>query len=228
MRNSPKGILAAEIVATFMRTILLGGVVSLVAAGVSHATVVAINDPVWGASSVIVDSATGLEWLSLTKTVGDSVSSVASQTGVTGTYAGWQIARDSQVVTLLNDAGPSTTLTLGGTVTSNVAADVTQGVSTAQLLGLTSTAANFYDAAGLANGSGGPFASGIEAGTSPTYSTPFVTAISDGISFAPSQTNPGVGVWLERAIPVPLPASVWLMLSALGGLGFAARARPRD
>lgn len=62
-------------------------------------------DTSFGANSAVLDSQTGLEWLSLNETVGLTYSQVTSQLGSGQQFAGFETVTRQDVFTLLADAG---------------------------------------------------------------------------------------------------------------------------
>src|SRR4051812_12326964 len=85
-------------------------------AQVSEAAILSVSDGVFGANSVTRDSATGLEWLDLSRTAGLSFNAVNA--GLGSTYASWRFATLSEVDLFFVDAGitpngPATTANYG-------------------------------------------------------------------------------------------------------------------
>jgi hypothetical protein len=78
---------------------LAGGV------GQMFGALIVVDDPQYGASSIVRDTATGLEWLGLFKTAGLSYNTVFSNLGTGGTFAGFRYANLDEVGTLFADAG---------------------------------------------------------------------------------------------------------------------------
>jgi hypothetical protein len=78
---------------------LIGGV------GQMFGALIVVDDPQYGASSIVRDTATGLEWLGLFKTAGLSYNTVFSNLGPGGTFAGFRYANLDEVGTLFADAG---------------------------------------------------------------------------------------------------------------------------
>jgi hypothetical protein len=150
-----------------------------------------------------------------------SISSVQSNS----TFSGWTIATDAQVNNLFNNAGFSFITSVSTNHSSTSAANVAAGVTFAQTLGVTSSGNDYYNANGLTLTGAVVYNSGVQAGTAPSYSTPFAYAISNGLVFTTTSTNPGIGVWLELTVsPVPVPATIWLFSSAfVGFVGFSRR-----
>jgi hypothetical protein len=71
----------------------------------AQATLISVDDVVFGADSITQDTASGLEWLDLTQTVGYSYNQVTSRLTTTA-FAGWQIATRQQTDAFILDAGP--------------------------------------------------------------------------------------------------------------------------
>ena len=91
-----------------MRTVLRAGVVGvalLMGWGSAGADLSALNDPVWGNSSIVYDSTTGLDWLKPIHTTLESYQSIKSSLGA-GLYAGWRYATKGDFSILLYDFDP--------------------------------------------------------------------------------------------------------------------------
>jgi hypothetical protein len=192
------------------------------------------NDSVYGASSVVLDTSTGLYWVKPIETQGLTYSAVQTDiaTGLTGDFA---YASYSQVNTLLSDAGIT---------------DFTNGVSAGSYAGASAIVSAFGQTSGgtFSNGSyQGPYAQvvGVYAGNYDAYTIAYqlnATGEFECTSADCAETSIGnfsgsaagpYGSWLVASSldsgnvpsPVPLPASAWLMLGAIGGLGLRSRRR---
>jgi hypothetical protein len=192
------------------------------------------NDSVFGASSVVLDTTTGLYWLKPTETVGLTFSTVQADiaAGQTGNFS---YASASQVQALLSDAGIT---------------DFSNGVSAPSYAGASAIIS------ALGQTSGGPFTNGsyngsyaqvagLYAGNNEAYTIAYQLNASGAFGCAsvdcaettvgnvPGNSIRPYGSWLVATSldsgnappPVPIPASVWLMLSALAGLGLLPRRR---
>jgi hypothetical protein len=77
----------------------------------ASASLIVESAPLLGASSVVLDTATGLYWLKPDQTLGRSYSAVQAEEGF-GNYAGFTLATAAQLGTLFSDGGvPNTTNT---------------------------------------------------------------------------------------------------------------------
>ncbi len=199
-----------------------------------RASFVLENDSVFGASSVVLDTSTGLYWVKPLETLGQTYSTVQTDigAGLTGNFA---YAAYSQVQTLLSDAGIT---------------DFTNGVSAGSYAGASSIISAFGQTGGgsYSNGSyQGSYAQvvGVYAGNYDAFTIAYqlnatgefgctsVDCAETSIgNFSGSSAGP-YGSWLvaskldtgNTGSPVPLPASVWQMLGAIGGLGLLCRRR---
>lgn len=198
------------------------------------AAFVSESDSVYGASSVVLDTDTGLYWVKPTETLGLTYSTVQTDiaTGLAGNFA---YASDSQVRTLLSDAG---------------IIDFTNGVSAGSYAGAGAIVSAFGQTSGgtFTNGSyHGSYAQvvGVYAGNYDAFTIAYrlnatgefgctsVDCAETSVgNFSGSSAGP-YGSWLVASSlnsgnvppPVPLPASGWLMLSVIGGLGLLSRRR---
>lgn len=83
----------------------------------ANATLIKIDDAIWGEGSIIRDTKTGLEWLVLTFSTGRSYNDVSSQFGEGGDFSGWRHATFAEIVGVFN----SLNLTTGTTSSDNLA-----------------------------------------------------------------------------------------------------------
>jgi hypothetical protein len=202
----------------------------------ARASFVVENDDVYGASSVVLDTSTGLYWVKPIETLGLTYSAVQTDiaSGLTGnfTYASY-----SQVHTLFSDAGIT---------------DFTNSVSAGSYAGASALVSAFGQTGGgiFSNGSyQGPYAQtvGVYAGNFDAYTIAYqlnaagefgctgMDCAETSIGTFSGAASGAYGSWLVASSldsgnvpsPVPLPASAWLMLSAIGGLGLLCRARRR-
>lgn len=186
------------------------------------------NDSVYGASSVVLDTSTGLYWVKPSETLGLTFSAVQANiaAGLTGSFS---YASASQVQALFSDAGIT---------------DFSNGVSASSYAGASAIISAFGET------SGGPFTNGsyngsytqvagLYAGNNEAYTIAYQLNASGAFGCAsvdcaettvgnvPGNSVRPYGSWLvgtsldsgSAPPPVPIPASLWLMLSALAGLG---------
>jgi len=170
------------------------------------------------------DTATGLDWLDVTASSGDSIDFVSSQFGAGGVFAGWRYATAAELTTLLLNFGittvphsdsPATQLTLHQTII--------------QTLGVTFTNPNlsftegYIADEGFLSGSMGPYRYIAVISEAPppidqTVADPFFTLYP----FDTSVPSSGVGSFLVRdAVAVPGPiagAGIPGLALACGGL----------
>ena len=213
---------------SFNRFILI----SLALLGISissvNAALMSADDAVFGIGSITRDTASGLEWLDLTKSSGISYSYVSTRLGSGQEFDGWRYAASTDVETFFNNAGGT------GPYTGAYGSHQNWMVP---LLALWGENANF---GGSGNGdSGGTRSLAILSDSAgpgfrwltnifylddlirPSYAKIF----NDSISEAYDQHN--IGHALIRDAPlstVPIPATIWLFGPALIGLvGFSKR-----
>lgn len=97
-------LIKRKIQVAFLSTILGIGI-NITGIGVSHSGLISVNDGVFGANSITIDTDSGLQWLDLTVTQNRSYADVASQFGSGGEFQGWRHATINDLVTLQTNAG---------------------------------------------------------------------------------------------------------------------------
>lgn len=186
-----------------------------------------------GDGLITYDASTNLEWLDLTFTVGNSVHSGETTLAFFDNSAAngkFRWARDSEIVQLMSNMPFASALTTSTQITSLNASDFADAEAFIGLLGYTYNAAiNGFDATqGVSRESdigGGHFGLGT---VTARPSDNFALARAPILSCCVLDTEAGanVGLWLVRpASPVPVPAALWLLAPALGGIGFMRRRR---
>jgi hypothetical protein len=192
------------------------------------------NDSVYGAASVVLDTITSLYWVKPTETLGLTFSTVQADiaAGQTGNFS---YASASQVQALFSDAGIT---------------DFSNGVSAPSYAGASAIISAFGQTSGGTFTNGSYFGSyaqvaGLYAGNSEAYTIAYqlnasgafgctgVDCAETTVGNVPGNSIYPYGSWLVATSldsgnappPVPIPASVWLMLSALVGLGSLSRRR---
>ncbi len=189
----------------------------------TNATLVVVDDPVFGVGSIMQDTDSGLEWLALNQTAGQSFNQVSAELG--GLYAGFSYATRASVLTLFTNAGiPDVDVGSGGTASNVTAVSNLMSLWNADIWGINDINGQFgyfYTAdigTGLlwVPGSGNTEEGNAEA----TSGTDRINAYGN-----PDHIQTYLGSALVRDISsVPVPAAVWLFGSGLLGLiGFATR-----
>lgn len=159
----------------------------------------------------MIDTATGLEWLDLTQTLGLSWNQAEATSFVT--VDGYVHATEAQVITLFTNAGFLTTDNTNNTANNPAAADLLAFLGCTQFCG-------------TINATGRGFAEwDATTATRPNYHTSGLGAGAATTSLLTSDydlTDATAGHFLVRAA-VPIPAAVWLFGSGLLGLAGIAR-----
>jgi len=200
----------------------------------ANAALVLVNDSLFGASSVVLDTTTGLYWLKPSETLGLTYSTVQTDIaeGLTGNFA---YASYSQVHTLLADAGIT---------------DFTNDLSSPSYAGASAIVSAFGQTSGgtMVNGPyHGSYAQvvGIYAGNYDAFTIAYQLNAAGEFNcssvdcaetslgnFSGGSSGP-YGSWLVATsldpgniqTAAPLPASLWFMLSGIAGLGLLTRRR---
>ncbi len=231
-QESPIGVCANNPLG--LAVICVAILLSALAPPSAKAAFVIENYSVLGASSVILDTTTGLYWVKPTDTLGLTYPTVQSDiaNGLTGNFS---YASYSQVSTLLADAGIT---------------DFTNVATAGSYAGASAMVAAFGQTSGgtLTNGAyHGSYAQvdGVYAGNYDAFTIAYqfnaAGAFGSCTSVNCAQASVGAysgnavgpyGSWLVASSlnsgpppPVPLPASAWLMLSGIAGLGLLSRRR---
>ena len=179
--------------------------------------------------SFTTDTASGLDWLDLDTTFGQSM------TEATTANSGWRLATEAEVTTLFWTLFPNFYETADGTcseftvycgTSKSAAGSPDQNAKVVDFVSLF----GFTDAPSQPNTQvsrgrwlddlGGVHTMGAVA-FSPTNST--IYGIDYLYSASADAQIPNVGTYLVRTSVVPVPAAVWLFGSALSFLGFARR-----
>lgn len=208
----------------FPRLAMFAGALFLSFALPAKAAFVALSDPTFGPGSITQDTATGLEWLDISFTVGLSYNDVAVEFGPGGDFEGFAHATLAQVDALFLNAGFTIT---DGTLRNE---DIPAANHFIAFLGESASAA------GVGTNSGG-VTSTIASNGNPRVAYVLLSILDDaatayGAGAAPAtfgfdQAGGGTGQWLVRpaATLVPLPAAFGLLGGALTLLSLAAPRR---
>lgn len=203
--------------------IALAALISI-AVQTANAAQIPINDPTFGIGSVTRDTATNLEWLDLTETLGQSHDSVQSQLGTT--YQGWRIATLAEVQTLLSNGGIPLAYTAFTPASSGPLAAQQQLKA---LLGDTMIAWDSYYTGffGIVSDSpGANYYRYVSAYEHTFYNQLFISTLGDASSTGGHVSVPHYGTFLVRGgepAAVPAPGSLWLLGLGLIFLGMARR-----
>jgi hypothetical protein len=168
--------------------------------------------------TAVLDTATGLTWLTLSDTTGLTASQINS--GVGGWNTSYQYASLAQIQTLFADAGLTNSINYSTSETANAAsfnAIFNRSNTTCAAGGGGKFACGFTQ---LANGSDDLINVGTY-GSLGGYSYIFE-------NYATNSNFPNTeygSLMVSRTAPVPLPASAWLMLSVVIGVGASVRRR---
>lgn len=158
----------------------------------------------------MIDTGTGLQWLDLTETLGDSWNTAEASTFVT--VDGYVHATETQVETLFLNAGFLTTNNVNNPLNNPAAADLLAFLGCTQFCGtVNATGRGFADWDGTQT-------------VRPNYHTSGLGAGAATISLFSSDKDLEditAGHFLVK--PVPVPAAVWLFGSGLLGLVGMAR-----
>lgn len=194
-------------------SIVLAVVAAMAAAAPAHALLV--NN-----GNTLTDTDTGLTWLNLLATEGQSIGDVLSQMDPGEAYHGYRLASGAEVVTLWSHANFST-----GSFTDPMnylriqALQTSIGITLVQQNGTVRSTWGLYD-----QGTPGLYASArIETNVSAGLKSSALTlsSVTDGLL-----GSTGTGVWLVSA-PVPEPSTWALWAAGLGLIALRAGRKPR-
>jgi hypothetical protein len=206
-------------------------VICLLGVGSAQATLTTMDDTVFGTGAITLDTATGLEWLDLTKSTDLSYDFVSSQFGLGGQFYGFRYAINSEIGSLWTDAGILISHTTSDGHLFGDPANIAPIEALQALIGVTYSLTD-YTTQGISGT--------IFAGTYP-HELPYLIR-SNGMTaplcceeniggWVGSEHNPGVGSWLVRGVPpppiiaIPEPATYTMLLAGLGLLGFTIHRR---
>jgi len=161
----------------------------------------------------LIDTATNLEWLDLTQTLGQTVNQALSSSFVT--VDGYAYATTAQVTTLFANAGFVTGVSITDPQNDPAAALLLGGLGCTQ----------FCPPPNDTNATGRGWADDGALNYRPFYSNSgngAIYAINSLGNASEDVAVTTVGVYLVRTV-VPVPAAVWLFGSALGLLGWMRR-----
>lgn len=92
--------------ATFLSKIMAGGVLfTTLLSGAAHADFVNIDWKEAGDQRAVVDTETGIEWLKLTETLGQTISDAVAETATGGAFEGWRLATRYEVAEMIENIG---------------------------------------------------------------------------------------------------------------------------
>ena len=199
-----------------------------VMSGNVHATLISLDDSLFGAGSFTRDTATGLEWLDLSLTSNLSMNTILANSGVGGTYYGLRYATGNEVMTLFNDAGIVPAVgyshTKAGWDAISILKDLmfVTPMQSAMVFGITGTAnqsgsnpSDHYVSAYI-------WLHNSEGTVYNAYTNIDMNSFSDELYWIKStSSSPYLGSFLVREqqpVPTPEPATFLLFVSGLGGL----------
>jgi hypothetical protein len=209
-------------------SLLVSGIVA--ASSVTTASATTLVD----FGSTTLDTVTNLQWLDLVATQGLSYSQVSSNNGVSFIANGWRYASSSELRGLFDAAGGGGTYS-EQTVTDSAASNPTYAAVQllAQTIGTGMWESNpssiVFDGLLGENTFGDPglhdFGRIASLNFAPPDSSPFFFALLHDAQggYGPDYAYPQMGSFLVRAnvAVTPIPPSLLLMVTAIGGLGFA-------
>ena len=163
------------------------------------------------------DTESGLTWLDLTESTNRSFGDVTDGLDVGGDFFGYRFATNSEVLTLYENAGVAFGTGFRGV---NLAYN-----NFIDLFGPTASSSSNSAIQGVS-------ATGVDLFRAGVFSNVFQTGYwADILAWPITSVSPSTGFWLVEGTPpppIPLPAAVWLFLSALGGLGLFGWRRRRE
>lgn len=182
-----------------------------------NAALVSIDSD-FGTNTLTHDSVSGLEWLDVTITSGDSYATVADQIGSGLLYDGFRFATRQEVFNLWDNAGLAHYLTGTGSQPNSALNTFTS------FLGNTANDAGCLSCVGPIGFTAVDTGVFYQYGAYGTSNFGFAPFVDNLFNAGDNPTSSITGSWLVTASPVPVPAAVWLFGSGLIGLaGFARR-----
>jgi hypothetical protein len=164
----------------------------------AHATLLSIDDPVFGPGSITLDTTTGLEWLDVPLSTNLTFAQVTAKSLPGGMYAGLRHATGSELTRLFQDAGIPVIgdLTIGGQqLNYPIAGELIALVGATRFQGTFAETLGFYDSAVPGTTADIDFFFSSQA---PAY----LVSVTAG-SRNPSVPWPQIGHWLVREVPEP-------------------------
>lgn len=178
---------------------------TIISALPAHANAALIDNGIY-----TTDTRTGLEWLDLTQTTSLSYNYVSSQLGVGGQFEGWKYANATELTSLFDSAG--------GTGPYNGWSNNNINVVDPLLLlwGITNQDSNTTESWFIMEGTTNPgFQRYGHLLTAPYPDIDFMDIAITYDDYANDRETTFTGSALVRVSAVPLPASIWLLISGL-------------